>query len=91
VRTLLAQFSVQNGDATLTPDLSAAVDVRLGSWTDALTVPRRALTWRDGVAGVSIGGQWRAVKVTAITAADVVIAGGVTAGERVDLPGDVRS
>ena len=53
VRTLLALFSVQNGDATLTPDLSAAVDVRLGSWADALTVPRRALTWRDGVAGVS--------------------------------------
>ena len=47
----LALFSVQNGDSTLTPDLSAAVDVRLGSWADALTVPRRALTWRDGVGG----------------------------------------
>jgi HlyD family secretion protein len=91
VRTLLAQFSVQDSDATLTPDLSAAVDVRLGSWPQALTVPRRALTWKDGVAGVSVGGRWRAVKVTTITASEAVIADGVAAGERVDLPGGTRS
>jgi multidrug resistance efflux pump len=91
VRTLSAVFSVQQGDSTLTPDLSAAVDVRLGSWADALTVPRRALTWRDGVAGVSVGGKWRAVKVTAVTAVEAVLGDGVTAGDRVDLPGDVRS
>jgi hypothetical protein len=91
VRTLSAVFSVQKGDSTLTPDLSAAVDVRLGSWADALAVPRRALTWRDGVAGVSVGGKWRAVKVTAITEVEAVLADGVTAGDRVDLPGDVRS
>lgn len=91
VRTLLALFSVQNSDATLTPDLSAAVDVRLGSWPQALTVPRRAVTWRDGVAGVSVGGQWRAVKVTAITSGEAVIAEGLAVGDRVDVPGGARS
>ena len=59
---------MQDADATLTPDLSAAVDVRLGAWPRRLTVPRGAITWRDGVAGVSVGGQWRAVTLTAITA-----------------------
>jgi HlyD family secretion protein len=91
VRTLVALFSVQGGDATLTPDLSAAVDVRLGAWPGALAVPRKAVTWRDGVAGVSIGGQWRAVKLTAVTAAEAIIAEGVAPGDRVDLPGDTRS
>ena len=91
VRTLLAVFSVQNADATLTPDLSAAVDVRLGAWSKALTVPRQAISWRDGVAGVSVNGQWRAVTVTALTEREAVIEKGVAAGDRVDLPGDARS
>jgi len=91
VRTLVALFSVQGADATLTPDLSAAVDVRLGNWPGALTVPRKAVTWKDGQAGLSVGGQWRKVTLTAMTAAEAVIADGVSAGERVDLPGDTRS
>ncbi len=91
VRTLLAVFSVQNADATLTPDLSAAVDVRLGAWSKALTVPRQAISWRDGVAGVSVNGQWRAVTVTALTEREAVIEKGVAAGDRVDLPGGARS
>lgn len=91
VRTLLAQFSVDNADATLTPDLSAAVDVRLGNWTQALTVPRAAIVWRNGATGVSVGGQWRAVTLTALTPGEAVIAQGVSAGERVDLVEGGRS
>jgi HlyD family secretion protein len=91
VRTLVALFAVKGGDATLTPDLSAAVDVRLGSWPGALAVPRRAVTFRDGVAGLTIDGQWRAVRLTAITDADAVIADGVSAGDRVDMPAETRS
>ncbi len=91
VRTLLVQFSVENADATLTPDLSAAVDVRVGTWPQALTVPRQAITWREGAPGVSVGGQWRAVKLTALTAAEAVIAEGVAQGERIDLPAAARS
>lgn len=85
VRTLLALFSVDNADATLTPDLSAAVDVRLGAWPRALTVPRQAITWRNGSPGVSVGGQWRAVKVAALTSLEAVVTEGVAAGERVEL------
>lgn len=91
VRTLVALFAVEGGDATLTPDLSAAVDVHIGAWPGALAVPRRAITFRDGVAGVTIGGQWRAVKVTAITEIDAVIADGVAAGDRVEIPAERRS
>jgi hypothetical protein len=65
--------------------------VKLGAWSQALTVPRRAITWRNGAPGVSVGGQWRAVKVAALTAADAVIAEGVTVGERVDLAEGTRS
>ena len=91
VRTLVAQFSVEGGDGTLTPDLSAAVDVRLGTWRGALTVPRAAVSWREGVPGVTVGGQWRRVTVTALTAAEAVLGDGVTESERIDLPGDTRS
>ena len=47
----------------------------------------KAISWRDGVAGVSVNGQWREVTVTAITAREAVIEEGVAAGDRVDLSG----
>lgn len=84
VRSLLAQFSVEGRDAVLTPDLSAAVDVRLGSWPQALAVPRSALVWKDGTAGVVSGGQWRAVRIVALTPSDAVLEGGVAPGDRLD-------
>jgi len=56
-----------------------------------MTVPRQAISWRDGVAGVSVNGQWRAVTVTALTEREAVIEKGVAAGDRVDLPGGARS
>ncbi len=87
VRSVLAQFSVQERDAIMTPDLSAAVDVRLGAWPQALTVPRAAVTWQDGVAGLTVGGRWRPVTVTALTPSHAVIADGVSAADTVDMPG----
>ncbi len=91
VRSVLAQFSVEGRDAILTPDLSAAVDVQLGSWSQVLTVPRNAVSWRDGSPGVLVGGQWRSVKLGALTSSDAVITEGVSAGDRVDVSGDTRS
>ena len=87
VRSLTAVFSVDGRDTVLTPDLSAAVDVQLGSWTDALVLPRQAIAWKDGQAGVIRDGRWQAVTLTAITPSDAVIASGLQAGDRVALAG----
>lgn len=87
VRSLLAMFSVEGRDAVLTPDLSAAVDVRMGSWPEALAVPRAAIVWKDGAPGVVSRGQWRGVTLVALTPADAVLGGGVEPGDRVDTPG----
>jgi HlyD family secretion protein len=91
VRSVLAQFSVEGRDAVLTPDLSAAVDVQLGSWSQVLTVPRNAVTWRDGTPGVLVDGQWRGVTIGALTPSDAVITKGVSQGDRVDVSRDSRS
>jgi HlyD family secretion protein len=85
VRSVLAQFSVEGRDAVLTPDLSAAVDVRLGHWPGALAVPRRAIVWRDAAPGVLSDGQWRRVTLLALTPTDAVIGDGLAAGDRVSL------
>jgi hypothetical protein len=85
VRSVLAQFSVEGRDAVLTPDLSAAVDVRLGHWPGALAVPRRAIVWRDAAPGVLSDGQWRRVTLLALTPTDAVIGEGLAAGDRVSL------
>lgn len=87
VRSVLAQFSVEGRDATLTPDLSAAVDVRLGEWRGALAVPRAAVVWKDGAAGVVRAGKWQAVTLVALTPTDAVLEAGVAAGDRVDVAG----
>ncbi|HTV03214.1 MAG TPA: HlyD family efflux transporter periplasmic adaptor subunit [Luteitalea sp.] len=91
VRSVLATFSVEGRDAVLTPDLSAAVDVRLGAWTQALTVPRGAVRWRDGAPGVLVDGQWRAITLGGLTTSDAVITKGVSAGDRVEIAGGSRS
>lgn len=83
VRAVLAQFSVVGRDDVLTPDLSAAVDVRLGHWPQALVIPRAALRWREGQAGVMAGGTWRGVTLTALTHDEAVIAKGLAEGEQV--------
>ncbi len=88
VRSVLAQFSVQGRDATLTPDLSAAVDVHVGAWPQALTVPRQAVVWNDGAAGVVSAGQWRALQLVALTPTDAVVSSGVALGDRVDVGGE---
>lgn len=86
VRTVLAQFSVVGRDDVLTPDLSAAVDVRVGHWAQALVVPRQAIQWREGKPGVVVqGGSWREVTLTAMTTDTAVIGRGVAQGDQVTL------
>lgn len=88
VRSVLAYFTVEGRDAMLTPDLSASVDVTLGSWKSALTIPREAVRWRDGEAGVRTGGEWRPVTLDALTGSEAVIARGLDEGTEVELQTD---
>lgn len=81
VRGLTALFAIEGRDDVLTPDLSAAVDVQVGSWTGALTVPRDAVTWRDGSPGVQVGAQWRSVTLAGLTDSDAIVTEGVREGE----------
>lgn len=91
VRSVLATFSVEGRDPIITPDLSAAVDVRLGAWKGATTVPRAAVTWRDATAGVLVDGTWRPLVIEALTPAYAVIKSGLAPGERVSVPAGARS
>jgi len=86
VRSVVATFSVEGRDPILTPDLSAAVEVRLGTWKAALTVPRQAIVWREGQAGVLVDGRWRAIVLDALTPTLAVVKSGVAAGDRVSSP-----
>jgi HlyD family secretion protein len=83
VRGLAAIFTIDGRDEVLTPDLSAAVDVQIATWSNALTVPRDAVTWRDGKPGVQVGADWRAVSLAGFTDHDAVITDGVREGDQV--------
>jgi HlyD family secretion protein len=83
VRGLAAIFTIDGRDEVLTPDLSAAVDVQIATWSNALTVPRDAVTWRDGKPGVQVGADWRAVSLAGFTDLDAVITDGVREGDQV--------
>jgi HlyD family secretion protein len=83
VRVLVAVFTLADRDEVMTPDLSAAVDVRVAHWPDALVVPRDAVGWREGMPGVHAGGAWRPVSLAGLTNLDAVLTGGVQAGDRV--------
>lgn len=83
VKGLAALFTIDGRDEVLTPDLSAAVDVRLASWPGALAVPRDAVVWRDGKPGVQVGSTWREVTLAGITDLEAVVSDGVVEGEQV--------
>ena len=91
VRSVLATVTLDARDPILPPDLSAAVDVQLGRWTQAMTVPRDAIAWRDGRPGVVVDGRWRTIDLEALTPTHAVIRSGLSAGERVTVTGEARS
>ena len=54
-------------------------------------MPCQAVVWRDGTPGVIVEGTWRALDLEALTPTDAIVKRGLTAGERVSLPGEARS
>jgi HlyD family secretion protein len=84
VRTFTATFTIDGTDATLMPDLSAAVDVELDRRENVLLAPRDAVEFKDGKAFLRVkngsSAESRPVTIGAMNDLQVVITGGAEAG-----------
>ncbi len=85
VRTFTARFSVQGSDPRLLPDLSAAMDINLGSENDVLVVPCQSVGFEVGGAYVwrktSSGFEKRAVKIGRRNDFSSVVESGLVEGD----------
>ena len=84
VRSFSARFSIQGTDSRLLPDLSAALDLDLGTERNVLVVPRQSIGLEGGHSFVWRQNGRRFEKCTVQTGArndlDVVIASGLEEG-----------
>ncbi|HEX4545811.1 MAG TPA: HlyD family efflux transporter periplasmic adaptor subunit [Candidatus Acidoferrum sp.] len=87
VRIFAARFSIQGTDPKLLPDLSAALDLDLGSEEKVLAVPYRSVDLESGNAFVWVKGsgsfEKRAVKTGSRNDTEVVVLSGLEEGELV--------
>jgi HlyD family secretion protein len=85
VRSFNAQFVVQGADPRLLPDLSAALDVNLGSQRDVLVVSRQSLGFDSGHVYVwakdGTGFGKREVKISASNDLEAVVGSGLVEGD----------
>ncbi|HXY26573.1 MAG TPA: efflux RND transporter periplasmic adaptor subunit [Candidatus Acidoferrum sp.] len=85
VRTFTARFSVQGSDPKLLPDLSAALDLELGSQGNVLVIPRSYVESDAGNSYVWVKAtgsfEKRAVKTGPASDLDVVVLSGLQEGE----------
>jgi multidrug resistance efflux pump len=85
VRTFTARFSVQGSDPRLLPDLSAAMDINLGSENDLLVVPCQSVGFEVGGAYVwrktSSGFEKRVVKIGRRNDFSSVVESGLVEGD----------
>jgi HlyD family secretion protein len=88
VRTFTATFMISRKDATLMPDLSAAVDVEIDRRDNVLLAPRHAIEYKDGKTFLRVkngsGIESRPVTIGDMNDLQVVITAGVDAGTAVD-------
>lgn len=85
VRSFNARFLIQGEDPRLLPDLSAALDLDLGSRNNALVVPRQSLAFEDGHYFVwakdGSGFEKRPVQVGPTNDLEAVLTSGVAEGD----------
>lgn len=88
VRSFTARFVVQGADSRLLPDLSAALDVDLGSQKHVLVVSRESLAFESGHAYVwaKNGGSFakREVKLATSNDLEAVVQSGLAEGELIE-------
>jgi macrolide-specific efflux system membrane fusion protein len=85
IRVFGARFSVQGSDPRLLPDLSAALDLDLGSEENAIVAPWQSVGFDAGKPFVWVGGsgsfEKRAVKTGPRNDTEVVILSGLQEGD----------
>jgi multidrug resistance efflux pump len=85
VRSFTAQFSVQGTDPRLLPDLSAALDLDLGSQANALVVPCQSIGTEanHSFAWVNTGGSFekRAVQIGPHNDLEAIVSSGLAEGD----------
>jgi multidrug efflux pump subunit AcrA (membrane-fusion protein) len=85
VRSFTARFSVQGTDPRLLPDLSAALDVDLGSQKNVLVVPWQSIGMENNHAFVwlksTVGFDKRAVQTGARNDLEAVVNSGLSEGD----------
>jgi HlyD family secretion protein len=85
VRTFTARFSIQGTDPRLLPDLSAALDLDLGSQENVLAVPRESVAFELGNSFVWVKNsgslEKRAVKTGPENDVEVVVLSGLQEGD----------
>ena len=85
VRSFTARFSVQGTDPRLLPDLSAALDVDLGSQKNVLVVPSQSIGTEANHSFVwmksTVGFEKRAVQTSARNDLEVVVNSGLSEGD----------
>lgn len=85
VRSFTARFLVQGTDPRLLPDLSAALDLDLGTETNALVVPRQSIEFGEKASYVwaksGSGFEKRAVQIGAKNDVEVVVISGLAEGD----------
>jgi HlyD family secretion protein len=85
VRSFNAQFVVQGADPRLLPDLSASLDLNLGSQRNVLVVSRQSLTFDSGHVYVwaKDGGGFakREIKVAASNDLEAIVGSGLVEGD----------
>jgi len=94
IRVFSARFTVQGADPKLLPDLSAALDLDLGSLENALVVPCQSLEFDSGNPFIWVEGsgsfEKRAVKTGPRNDTEVVVLSGLREGDIIRLtpPGE---
>ena len=94
IRVFSARFTVQGTDPKLLPDLSAALDLDLGSLENALVVPCQSLEFDSGNPFIWVEGsgsfEKRAVKTGPRNDTEVVVLSGLREGDIIRLtpPGE---
>jgi len=87
VRTFTARFSIQGTDPKLLPDLSAALDLDLGSQESVLAIPRQYLESESGNSFVWVkdGSSFekRAIKTGPSSDVETVVLSGLQEGDMI--------
>lgn len=85
VRTFTGRFSIQGTDPRLLPDLSAALDLDLGSEENVLAIPRQSVAFESGNSFVWVKNsgslEKRAVKTGPQNDVEVVVLSGLQEGD----------